>query len=165
MKTLKDFISTKEEPLPEIMEESVEPEVLEVDELPSFVVEDKKKIEKHDPPAVLIMRRVGVRQYPNKQTVALYYVDKIHKYVTVPYDKSQQIVSVSEEEVSVIEKLKWIVENKSSLIIDSKQISLVQAKSVLNAYSKLNEKNKEKLEVMAENNITEAIEFARRLLK
>ena len=164
MKTLKDFISTKEEPLPEVMEESVEPEFLDVEELPSFIAEDKKS-EKHDPPAVLIMRRVGVRQYPNKQTVALYYVDKIHKYVTVPYNKSQQIVSVSEEEVSVIEKLKWIVENKSSLIIDSKQISLVQAKSVLNAYSKLNEKNREKLEVMAENNITEAIEFARRLLK
>ena len=164
MKTLKDFISTKEEPLPEVMEESVEPEFLDVEELPSFIAEDKKS-EKHDPPAVLIMRRVGVRQYPNKQTVALYYVDKIHKYVTVPYNKSQQIVSVSEEEVSVIEKLKCIVENKSSLIIDSKQISLVQAKSVLNAYSKLNEKNREKLEVMAENNITEAIEFARRLLK
>ena len=92
-------------------------------------------------------------------------MDKIHKYVTVPYDKSQQIVSVSEEEVSVIEKLKWIVENKSSLIIDSKQISLVQAKSVLNAYSKLNENNKEKLRFMAENNIFEAIDFARRLLK
>ena len=164
MKTLKDFISTKEEPLPEVMEESVEPEFLDVEELPSFIAEDKKS-EKHDPPAVLIMRRVGVRQYPNKQTVALYYVDKIHKYVTVPYDKSQQIVSVSEEEVSVIEKLKWIVENKSSLIIDSKQISLVQAKSVLNAYSKLNENNKEKLRFMAENNIFEAIDFARRLLK
>ena len=164
MKTLKDFISTKEEPLPEVMEESVEPEFLDVEELPSFIAEDKKS-EKHDPPAVLIMRRVGVRQYPNKQTVALYYVDKIHKYVTVPYNKSQQIVSVSEEEVSVIEKLKWIVENKSSLIIDSKQISLVQAKSVLNAYSKLNENNKEKLRFMAENNIFEAIDFARRLLK
>jgi len=164
VKTLKDFISTKEEPLPEVMEESVEPEFLDVEELPSFIAEDKKS-EKHDPPAVLIMRRVGVRQYPNKQTVALYYVDKIHKYVTVPYDKSQQIVSVSEEEVSVIEKLKWIVENKSSLIIDSKQISLVQAKSVLNAYSKLNENNKEKLRFMAENNIFEAIDFARRLLK
>jgi len=164
VKTLKDFISTKEEPLPEVMEESVEPEFLDVEELPSFIAEDKKS-EKHDPPAVLIMRRVGVRQYPNKQTVALYYVDKIHKYVTVPYNKSQQIVSVSEEEVSVIEKLKWIVENKSSLIIDSKQISLVQAKSVLNAYSKLNENNKEKLRFMAENNIFEAIDFARRLLK
>jgi hypothetical protein len=165
VKTLKDFISTKEEPLPNVVEESVEPEILEVEELPSFVVEDKKT-EKHDPPAVLMMRRVGIRQYPNKQKVALYYVDKIHKYVTVPYDKSQMGSTVSEEsEVSVIEKLKWIVENKTSLIIDSKQISLVQAKSVLNAYSKLNENNKEKLEVMAESNITEAIEFARRLLK
>lgn len=163
MRTLKDFISTRKEPLPEIVEKSVEPEVLEVEELPPFVVEDKK-FEKHGPPAVLMMRRVGVRQYPNNQTVALYYVDKIHKYVTVPYNNSQQMASFSEE-VSVIEKLKWIVENKSSLIIEDKQVSLVQAKSVLNVYSKLNENNKRKLKLMAENNITEAIDFARRLSK
>jgi hypothetical protein len=154
VRTLKDFISTRKEPLPEIVEKSVEPEVLEVEELPPFVVEDKK-FEKHGPPAVLMMRRIGVRQYPNNQTVALYYVDKIHKYVTVPYNNSQQMASFSEE-VSVIEKLKWIVENKSSLI---------QAKSVLNVYSKLNENNKRKLKLMAENNITEAIDFARRLSK
>ena len=42
-----------------------------------------------DPPNVLIMKRKSVRQFPNGQRVALYYVDKINKYVTVPYTASQ----------------------------------------------------------------------------
>ena len=42
-----------------------------------------------DPPAVLIMKRKSVRQFPNGQRVALYYVDKINKYVTVPYTAMQ----------------------------------------------------------------------------
>ena len=42
-----------------------------------------------DPPAVLIMKRKSIRQFPNDQRVALYYVDKINKYVTVPYTAMQ----------------------------------------------------------------------------
>jgi hypothetical protein len=42
-----------------------------------------------DPPAVLIMKRKSIRQFPNGQRVALYYVDKIDKYVTVPYTAMQ----------------------------------------------------------------------------
>jgi hypothetical protein len=42
-----------------------------------------------DPPAVLIMKRKSIRQFPNNQRVALYYVDKINKYVTVPYTAMQ----------------------------------------------------------------------------
>jgi len=50
-----------------------------------------------DPPAVLIMKRKSVRQFPNGQRVALYYVDKIDKYVTVPYEAMQWSTSVPEE--------------------------------------------------------------------
>lgn len=49
--------------------------------------EDKKL--SMDPPAVLIMKRKSVRQFPNDQRVALYYVDRINKYVTVPYTAMQ----------------------------------------------------------------------------
>lgn len=42
-----------------------------------------------DPPAVLIMKRKSIRQFPNNQRVALYYVDRINKYVTVPYTAMQ----------------------------------------------------------------------------
>ena len=42
-----------------------------------------------DPPAVLVMRRKWIRQYPNQQRVAIYLVDKINKYITVPYTEYQ----------------------------------------------------------------------------
>lgn len=42
-----------------------------------------------DPPAVLVMKRKSIRLFPNDQRVALYYVDKINKYVTVPYTAMQ----------------------------------------------------------------------------
>lgn len=42
-----------------------------------------------DPPAVLIMKRKSIRQFPNNQRVAMYYVEKINKYVTVPYTAMQ----------------------------------------------------------------------------
>lgn len=50
-----------------------------------------------DPPAVLIMKRKWIRQYPNNQRVALYYVEKINKYVTVPYSGMQWSTAVAEE--------------------------------------------------------------------
>lgn len=37
-----------------------------------------------DPPAVLVMQRQAIRNYGN-QKVALYYIKKLNKYVTVPY--------------------------------------------------------------------------------
>ena len=56
-------------------------------ELKTDLVESKDKT--LDPPNILIMKRKSVRQYTNGQRVALYFVDKINKYVTVPYTASQ----------------------------------------------------------------------------
>ena len=42
-----------------------------------------------DPPNMLVMKRKSIRQFSNNQRVALYYVDKIDKYVTVPYTAMQ----------------------------------------------------------------------------
>ena len=50
-----------------------------------------------DPPAVLIMKRQSIRLFPDGQKVALYYVEKINKYVTVPYN-SLQVFSPEETE-------------------------------------------------------------------
>ena len=50
-----------------------------------------------DPPAVLIMKRKSIRLFPDGQKVALYYVEKINKYVTVPYT-SLQVFSPEETE-------------------------------------------------------------------
>ena len=57
---------------------------------------EKKKVAKKDPPAVLIMKRKSIRQFADGRKVALYYVEKINKYVTVPYD-SDGALGISEE--------------------------------------------------------------------
>ena len=58
--------------------------------LKQVVSEAKRSSQKTmDPPNVLVMKRKSVRQFPNGQRVALYYVDKINKYVTVPYTEMQ----------------------------------------------------------------------------
>lgn len=46
-----------------------------------------------DPPAVLVMRRTAIRMFPNGQKIALYKVDKINKYVTVPYTDDNWIMT------------------------------------------------------------------------
>ena len=50
-----------------------------------------------DPPAVMIMKRVSIRQFGDGQRVALYHVDKINKYITIPYNASQWSISIPEE--------------------------------------------------------------------
>jgi hypothetical protein len=66
--------------------------------LKQVVSEAKRSSQKTmDPPNVLVMKRKSVRQFPNGQRVALYYVDKIDKYVTVPYEAMQWSTSVPEE--------------------------------------------------------------------
>jgi len=66
--------------------------------LKQVVSEAKRSSQKTmDPPNVLVMKRKSVRQFSNGQRVALYYVDKIDKYVTVPYEAMQWSTSVPEE--------------------------------------------------------------------
>ena len=57
---------------------------------------DEKKVTKKELPAVLIMKRKSIRQFNDGRKVALYYVEKINKYVTVPYD-SDGALGISEE--------------------------------------------------------------------
>jgi hypothetical protein len=67
-------------------------------EFREFIVEKKEpKSSPMDPPAVLIMKRKSVRQFPDGQRVALYYVDKLDKYVTVPYTAMQWSTSIPPE--------------------------------------------------------------------
>lgn len=46
-----------------------------------------------DIPAVLVMRRTAVRMFPNGQKIALYKVDKINKYITIPYTDDQWVMT------------------------------------------------------------------------
>ena len=64
-------------------------ESLKVEEYPVEFNLDETKETRSDPPTILIMRRKWIRQYPNQQRVAIYLVDKINKYITVPYTEYQ----------------------------------------------------------------------------
>jgi hypothetical protein len=175
LKTLKDFISAQEPEVTTSFEEEVvvEPSVLSVMDRPNeqFWEEDVKQNLQHpmDPPAVLIMRRKSVRQFPNNQRVALYYVDKIDKYVTVPYT-AMQWSSVTEE--TTLEQLEQIVEcNESSnvLLEDGKKVSVTveSAESILSMYKVLNSKNRDMVleMVKTKEQFNKVINFAKSYLK
>jgi hypothetical protein len=105
-----------------------------------------------DPPAVLIMRRKSIRQFPNGQRVALYYVDKINKYVTVPYE-NMQWSSVTEE--TVLDKIKKVNESKKNMVVEHSDGSVTEvtpqmAKHMMDLYKKINEANKAKMLDMLE---------------
>jgi hypothetical protein len=105
-----------------------------------------------DPPAVLIMRRKSVRQFPNGQRVALYYVDKINKYVTVPYE-DMQWSSTTEE--TIFDKVKQVNESKRNMVVEHLDGSVTEvtpdmAKQMIELHKKINEANKAKMLDMLE---------------
>lgn len=173
MKTLKQFVSTykaKEDP---VIEEQVEqePEILFLEDEPLMLDEKENHGMPHDPPAVLIMRRKQIRQFPGGQRVALYYVDKLNKYVTVPYEGMGWSAPMPEEtqiEENVIHHLKNIVDNHSAKAYKFKdgksmKIDVQTAQAVLNVHKSVNDDNKKKIEDMAsksKHHFTKVVDFA-----
>ena len=149
MKNYKEFLETKKQSVQEQVEEVVssEPEILELEDLPNYFGEEQNLREPMDPPAVLIMRRKSVRQYPNNQRVALYFVDKINKYVTVPYTAMQWSSTGIAEEKNIIDQIntaacsmdatKLVFENGSMVFINQHS-----AKQMIKLYNSLNEEHK-----------------------
>jgi len=104
-----------------------------------------------DPPAVLIMRRKSIRLFPNGQKVALYYIDKLNKYVSIPYSGIMTVVP----EETVFDKVKNVKETKQSIVVEHLDGSTTEvtpqiANSIMNLYKKINETNREKLADMLE---------------
>lgn len=159
MKTLKDFISSYkvEEPQP-VVEEKVEVELpLEIfTELEISNLKEAKE-EKTDLPAVLVMRRKSIRQMGNGQKVALYYVDKLDKYVTIPYGENTWFTTMHTEESieeNVMHHLQSIVDNHAAKPIKFKdgksmKVDVQTANAVLNVHKALNDENKQKVADMA----------------
>lgn len=105
-----------------------------------------------DPPAVLIMRRKSIRQFPNGQRVALYYVDKINKYVTVPYE-DMQWGSAAEE--TIIDQLRNSARYKDSVVLEhfdgsKTEVTPEMAQNIISLYKKINEANRAKMLDMLE---------------
>lgn len=131
MKSLKDFIAVENKSL----EESKKPLMAKP----------------MDPPPVLIMRRQSIRQFGNGQRVAIYHVDKLNKYVTVPYT---EMGWASEEVENVFNDLQKIVENNKANVVvfnngSSMKVDVQTALAVLKVHSALNEENKNKISEMA----------------
>lgn len=139
MKSLDDFI----------VSDTIAEEIEELDEV-------KSKSRPHDPPAILIMRRKSIRQFPNGQRVALYYVDKLKKFVTIPYDDesihlSPNMSMVKEDVMSHLNDIVASGTGKRIIFEDgsSTKVERQTAQAILNVHDALNEENKEKVKDMA----------------
>lgn len=74
------------------------------------VIEEKKNTgHVPDPPFVLILKRQVIKSYPNNVKVALYYNDKLNKYISIPYgpnvDSAIQVESVDADERNLISSI------------------------------------------------------------
>ncbi len=101
------------------------------------------------PPQILVMRRMSIRQFPNGQNVALYYVDKINKYVTVPY------MDIQLHAESVVDVLGKIEEDTTIEFSDGtkRDITTKEAKTLVSLYRKVDENNKIQIkEMLSESN-------------
>lgn len=119
-------------------------------------LEEAKTSSPKDPPALLLMRRKSIRQFPNGQRVALYYVDKLKQYVTVPYGDNIANVSpnMSMVKEDVMGHLNDIVSSGAGKRINFKDGSSVKvdrqtAHAVLKVHGALNDENKKKVSDMA----------------
>lgn len=129
-----------------------------------------------DPPVLLVMRRKSIRQFPNGQRVALYFIDKLNKYVSVPYDdKGNMSLTIEdfEDEENIIEQLEEIVNESVSkrIVFEDGSNMLVDkfiANDVLWIYENLNEDNRVQIEELAKkskNEFKKIIEFAKKYKK
>jgi hypothetical protein len=113
-----------------------------------------------DPPAVLIMRRKSIRQFGTGQKVAIYYVDKLDKYITVPYGGMTWTVEQSEPESNtevleehVMDHLADIVKNKQAKKVkfqdgSTMRVDTTTANAILKVHGALNHENKQKVSDM-----------------
>jgi hypothetical protein len=105
---------------------------------------------------MLVMRRKSIRQFPNGQRVALYYIDKLKKFVTIPYDDASIHLSpnMSMVKEDVMSHLNDIVTSGAGKRISFKDGSSIKvdrqtAHAVLKVHGALNDENKEKVKDMA----------------
>lgn len=113
------------------------------------VIDEAKLVKDFEPPYVLILKRQTVKSYPNNIKVALYYSDKLNKYISIPYgpniDSSIQVEDVDERTlVSNIINIFYSLseDNKIKMIDminkDSESYSKVREFILENAFDKTN---------------------------
>lgn len=105
-------------------------------------------------PAVLVMQRKSFRVFPNGQKVAMYYIPRLDKYVTIPYGEGSWSM-VPKYEETIIDKLKFIYENNQSKTVefengDVLKVDTRTAKNILEVYDSLNSDNKKRVKELIE---------------
>ena len=148
MKSLKDFLADKQQ-----CSESIEvstPEELALMAANRPVLEGVSGYSlDNDPPTVLVMHRKEIRHLDEGKRVGIYFVEKLNKYVTVPYDN----VQIAEE--TVMDQLRLSVQKKKSVVVEhadntTSEVTPQMAKDMIELYKKINEANKAKMLEMLE---------------
>ena len=137
MKSIREFIDIK----------SSEAKTLSEDSLLEAPQGKEVSPTKTDLPSLLTLQRKSIRRLPNGEKVALYYANKINKYVTIPYS---DVHSEEYEKGNNLECLQDIVEsNKANAIIfeDGKtmMVNIATAKKVLRLHESLDATNRLKI--------------------
>jgi len=143
MKSLKDFI----------FEKTIDEDI---DGMPGVFTSKTS-----DPPSILILRRKSIRQFANGQNVALYQIDKLNKYVSIPYytknwanEETEVLESFDMIEENVMHHLQNIVSNHAAKSVKFKDGSSIKvdaqtANAILKVHSAVNDENKKKISDMA----------------
>lgn len=120
------------------------PEEFEVE----VVSEDASSIQ---PPFILLLKRTGVRLFPNNTKVAIYYNDKLKKEFAIPFiDMSTGYIQSEESiEEAVMDTLHKIVSGKSAQKVkfasgETRTVDHFTASALTQVHNALNDDNKKK---------------------
>lgn len=127
------------------------------------------------PPAILVMRRKFIRNYPNGQKVAMYYVDKLDRYVTLPYSDLQwSPLSFKEEntqtKLEILDEIIFTSKSKEIVFEDgsSIEVNIKTAAEILDLFESADSGNRLVILDMLQSNrtqFTELADFAHKYLK
>lgn len=120
-----------------------------------------------DPPPVIVLRRKGVRMFPDGQRVALYHNEKLGLTFSVPYSSGSygNPVTANEEltegveqlEEGVIKRLERIAQNRQMDLVKFKKgapsrVDVTTAQAIVKLHSQLNPSNQQQVEKMINQN-------------
>lgn len=107
----------------------------------------------NDPPMMLILKRQGIRIFPDGKRVALYKNDKLGLSFTIPYSSTgpeQELTGVSEdivlEDIEQLAEVKEGETKKMNVGGETINVGHQTAMNILSLHSKLNDDNKKQLQ-------------------
>ena len=135
---------------------------------------------KNDPPFTLVLKRKAIRMYPNNTRVALYWSERLKRYISVPYQAGgddigmaqiesvvleSEPLSLEESIINDLETIKKTKQNGKILHSDGKSSSVdyATANAILGVHGKLNDENKKKiigLAVKSKDHFSKVLAFA-----